>query len=153
MRILWVLNNLFSYWAAVFNTGCWSHTKKSAALYVCGGYKNYLILGLETGRGGGAGREIWGRGITITAGERGEYGCILCLPVGITLTPLLFIIKIGLLAPMQGRKGLKCGFIIAPVTIVWETTGSSSYCEFPGTSIMLSFQTVFLFCTISSCIE
>lgn len=153
MRILCAPNNFPNFGAVVFTIDCWGQTK-NPPLYMCAAdIKIYLILGLETGRGGGAGREIWGRGITITAGERGEYGCILCLPVGITLTPLLFIIKIGLLAPMQGRSGLKCGFIIAPVTIVWETTGSSSYCEFPGTSITLSFQTVFLFCTISSCIE
>lgn len=149
MRIIWALANLFSHWTAMSNADCWSHTK-NPPLYTCAAdIKIISFWVLNRPRRRCRARDLGAR-LTITAGERGEYGCILCLPVGITLTPLLFIIKIGLLAPMQGRKGLKCGFIIAPVTIVWETTGSSSYCEFPGTSIMLSFQTVFLFCTISS---
>ena len=65
MRILWVLNNLFSYWAAVFNTGCWSHTKKSAALYVCGGYKiiSFWVLkpaaaAVQGARSGGAALQL-----------------------------------------------------------------------------------------------
>lgn len=81
--------------------------------YLGGGAGGVRESGLDGGFGlGGFGIIAMGLGL-------GEYGCILCLPAGMILTPSSFIITIGLWTNPPGRRiGLRFVFIIAPVTII-----------------------------------
>lgn len=96
----------------------------------------------ESGLDGGFG--LGGFGIIAMGLGLGEYGCILCLPAGMILTPSSFIITIGLWTNPPGRRiGLRFVFIIAPVTIIrCAATGFSSTYEPDGISSTPSFHTV-----------
>ena len=67
-------------------------------LYLGGG----IGRGWGLGFGGGLGLGGLGLGIITMGLGLGEYGCILYLPVGITLTPSSFIITMGLGPKLPG---------------------------------------------------